>query len=91
MTFSEILQILQIISIFAAIIVAGNQIKDRGDDKTVALTEMRVDLRYIKEKVEGLDSLRTDVTKAMQSAKSAHNRLDEHLRYEHQKDVHKTD
>lgn len=87
MTFTEILQILQTLSVIAAIIVATGTIRGRGDDKTAALTEMRVDIRYIKEKVDGFDAVKTESTKALQNASSAHKRLDDHLRYEHNKDI----
>ncbi len=91
MTFGEILQVLQTLSVIAALIVAVGTIRGRGDDKTAAMTEMRVDIKYIKEKVNGFDGLKIDTSKALQSASSAHKRLDDHLRYDHQKDVPKRD
>lgn len=87
MTFIEALQVLQTLSVIAAIVVAVSTLKRRGDDKTVALTEMRVDIKYIKEKVNGYDSIKTELAKTTASAASAHKRLDEHLKYEHRKDI----
>lgn len=91
MTFGEILQVLQTLSVVAALIVAVGTIRGRGDNKTAAMTEMRIDIKYIKEKVAGYDSLKVETAKALQSASSAHKRIDDHLRYDHQKDIPKRD
>ena len=86
MTLSETLQLLQTASVVLAIIVAAYSLKDRGDDKTVQLTKMSVDISYIKQQVSKMDPMQTDVTKALSSAASAHHRLNDHIRYEHHKD-----
>lgn len=81
------LSILQTVSIVLAIVVAFVTIKSKGDSKTADLTEMKVDIKYIKERIEGMEALRDLTVKAKASADSAHKRLDDHLRYEHGKDV----
>ena len=48
---------------------------------------MQVDIKYIKEKIESVEDIRDVATDARASAKSAHKRLDEHLRYDHHKDI----
>ena len=87
MTFEQVLAIAQTAALILTMMVAVSTLRGRGDDKTVALTVMQVDIKYIKEKVEGVQEIRDVATGAMTSAKSAHKRLDEHLRYEHKKDI----
>ena len=87
MSFEQTVSLIQTASLLLGIIVAVGTLRSRGDDKTVALTTMQVDIKYIKEKIEGVEDIRDVATDAKASAKSAHKRLDEHLRYDHHKDV----
>jgi len=87
MNFAEVLSVIQTLSLILAIVVAVGTLRGRGDEKTVALTTMQVDIKYIKEKIEGVEDIRDVATDAKASAKSAHKRLDDHLKYEHHKDV----
>ena len=83
MTFEQTVSLIQTASLLIGIVVAVGTLRNRGDDKTVALTKMQVDIGYIKEKIEGIEDIRDIATDARASAKSAHRRLDEHLRYDH--------
>ena len=76
---TEVFAMIQTISIVLAIILAMTKLKDRGEDKVTAITEMQVDIKYIKEAVSKLDPISTKVTQLEESIKSAHKRLDEHL------------
>ena len=87
MTLEQVLALAQTGALILTMAVAIGTLRGRGDEKTVALTTMQVDIKYIKEKVEGVEAIRDVATEAMASAKSAHKRLDEHLRYDHKKDV----
>ena len=87
MTFEQAVSLIQTASLLLGIVLAVGTIRSRGDDKTVALTTMQVDIKYIKEKIESVEDIRDVATDAKASAKSAHKRLDEHLRYDHHKDI----
>ena len=87
MTFEQAVSLIQTASLLIGIVLAVGTIRSRGDDKTVALTTMQVDIKYIKEKIESVEDIRDVATDARASAKSAHKRLDEHLRYDHHKDI----
>lgn len=79
MDWAVLLQGLQTVSVIAAILVAVGTIRGRKNDEVSTLTEMRVDIKYIKEKINDVDEIRERLTTVEQSAKSAHRRLDEHL------------
>ena len=85
MTLEQGLTALQTLALILTMAVSISAIKGRGDEKTVALTTMQVDIKYIKEKVDGFEVIREVSTKAKASADSAHKRLDDHLRYDHNK------
>ena len=85
MTLEQVLAIAQTGALILTMMVAVSTLRGRGDDKTVALTVMQVDIKYIKEKVDGFEEIREVSTKAKASADSAHKRLDDHLRYDHNK------
>lgn len=87
MTFEQVVSLIQTASLLLGIVLAVGTIRGRGDDRTVALTTMQVDIKYIKEKIESVEDIRDVATDARASAKSAHKRLDEHLRYDHHKDI----
>lgn len=82
-SFQTILQLLQTASVVIAMIVAVGTIRGRGDDKTSALTKMQVDIEYIKKTVDCIPQQSTQITALDSSCKSAHKRLDDHLRYDH--------
>ena len=85
MTLEQGLTAPQTLALILTMAVSISAIKGRGDEKTVALTTMQVDIKYIKEKVDGFEVIREVSTKAKASADSAHKRLDDHLRYDHNK------
>ena len=87
MNLEQVLTLAQTGALILTMAVAIGTLRGRGDEKTVALTTMQVDIKYIKEKIESVEDIRDVATGAMASAKSAHKRLDEHLRYDHKKDV----
>lgn len=87
MTLEQILSVVQTGALILTIIVAVGTIRGRGDDKTVALTTMQMDIKYIKEKIENVEAVRDTAVKAKSSAESAHNRLNDHLRYDHHKEI----
>lgn len=91
MGLSEILQLLQTGSVLLAILVAVGTLRGRESDKTAELTEMRVDIKYIKERIDGMDRLREGLSAVEASTRSAHKRLDEHIRYEHHKEIERSD
>ena len=91
MTLEQGLALIQSGALILTMIVAVSTLRGRGDDKTVALTTMQVDISYIKQKVDGVEMVRDVATGAMASSKSAHKRLDDHLRYDHKKDVPQRD
>ena len=77
------IRLMQAISIPLAIIVAVFTLRKNGEDKTSSLTKMQVDIEYIKESVKCIPTQDRQLTVLEASCKSAHKRLDEHLRYEH--------
>ena len=87
MTFEQVLSVIQTISLVLAIFVALGTLRGRGDDKATVLAVMQTDIKYIKEKIESVDGIRDVANCAATSAKSAHKRLDDHLRHDHHKDV----
>ncbi len=87
MSLETVLSLVQSAALILTMAVSVSTLRGRGDDKTVAFTEMKVDIKYIKEKIEGVEDIRDVATGAMASAKSAHKRLDDHLRYDHHKEL----
>ena len=87
MKLEQVLSLAQTGALILTMAVAIGTLRGRGDEKTVALTTMQVDIKYIKEKIESVEDIRDVTIGAMASANSAHKRLDEHLRYDHHKDV----
>lgn len=87
LSFEQAVSVAQTAALVLTMIVAISTLRGRGDDKTVAFTTMQVDIKYIKEKIDGVEEIRDTATTATASAKSAHKRLDDHLRYDHHKDV----
>lgn len=77
--FTDILSLIQTVSIILAILTAIVKLKDRSEDKSAAITEMKIDIKYIKETVSKLEPLPTKVIQLEESVKSAHKRLDEHI------------
>ncbi len=87
MNLESALSLLEILAMLLMMAVNASVLRGRGDNKTAAFTEMQVDIKYIKEKIEGVEDVRDMATGASESAKSAHKRLDEHLRYDHHRDT----
>jgi hypothetical protein len=87
LSLETVLSLVQSMALILTMAVSVSTLRGRGDDKTVAFTEMQVDIKYIKEKIESVEGIRDVATDARASAKSAHKRIDEHLRYDHHKDV----
>ena len=79
MTFEQILQLLQTASIILAIIVAAGTLKGRGDDKTKDLTEIKVDLKYIKELVGKIPNQTTEIALLRRDIDSIGKRLEAHI------------
>ena len=79
MTFAEILSLLQTLSIVLAIIVALSTLKGRNDDKTKVLTEMVVDIKYIKETVKCIDPIKDKIAEIDAKATSALNLINAHV------------
>ena len=80
MDLSDILILLQSLSIILAIVVSFGTIKGRKNDETATLTEMRVDIRYIKDSLENMRGIEPRLFAVEESAKQAHKRLDEHIK-----------
>ena len=83
MNTQTIMSLLQTVSIIIGIAVACSTLRTKSDDKAANLTEMQVDIRYIKEKVDTFDNLRETVLQTKSSVEAAHKRIDDHLRYCH--------
>ena len=79
MTFEQILQLLQTASIILAIIVAAGTLKGRGDDKTKDLTEIKVDLKYIKELVGNIPTQNMEIAMLRKDVDTMTKRLEEHI------------
>jgi hypothetical protein len=78
-TFEQILQLLQTASIILAIIVAAGTLKGRGEDKTKDLTEIKVDLKYIKEQVEKIPDQSLEIAMLRKDIDGIGRRLEEHI------------
>lgn len=79
MTVEQILQLLQTTSIILAIIVALGTIKGRGDDKTKDLTEIKVDLKYIKDLVGNIPTQNVEIAMLRKDVDTMAKRLEEHI------------
>jgi len=85
MEWTILLQLLQTGSIVIGILVAMGTLRGRKDEQVVQMANIQKDIEYIKEKISGNDTLRENAQSAGISARSAHKRLDEHLRQDHGK------
>ena len=83
MDLKDVLALLQTASILLGIVVAAGTIRGRENDKTANLAEMRSDIKYIKEKVDGMKDIPDRIARVEESTKSAHKRLDEHIKMDH--------
>lgn len=79
MQWSTVWSAVQTISVLLAIWVALGTVRGRRTQDVADLTEMKVDIKYIKQTVSEMDGLQQRVTLVEQSAKNAHRRLDEHI------------
>ena len=78
------IQIMQVLSAPLTLLVAVLTLKGKGDDKTAVLTKMQVDIDYIKQNTSCIPSQNDRLVKVESSAASAHKRIDDHLKYDHQ-------
>lgn len=79
MTFEQVLQILQTASVILAILVAAGTVKGRGDDKTKDMTEIKVDLKYIKELVGKIPNQTTEIALLRRDNDALGKRLEAHI------------
>ena len=87
MDLATVIQLVQSVSLLIGIVVALGTVRGRKNEQIIQMTNIQKDIEYIKEKLNGHDALRDISRNAEQSAKSAHKRLDDHLRQEHNKDI----
>lgn len=87
MDLATVIQLVQSVSLLIGIVVALGTVRGRKNEQIIQMTNIQKDIEYIKEKLNGHDALRDISRSAEQSAKSAHKRLDDHLRQEHNKDI----
>lgn len=85
MDLATVLQMLQTASVILAVLVAAGTIKGRSDDKASVLTGMQKDIEYIKRNTDCIPAQTSKLVELEASCKSAHKRLDDHLKYDHQK------
>ena len=85
MDLSTILQVLQTASVILAMAVAVGTIRGRGDTKNTMLVEMRKDIEHIRENTACIPAQTSKLVELEASCKSAHKRLDDHIKYDHQK------
>jgi len=83
MSVELILQLLQTASVVLAMAVAAGTIRGRGNEKTVSLTKMQMDIEYIKQRVEGFDRQSDRISDLEACCKTLTKRLDDHLWLEH--------
>ena len=79
MTIEQAIQILQTGSIILAILVAAGTLKGRGDDKTKDLTEIKVDLKYIKDLVGKIPDQSIEIAMLRKDIDGIGKRLEEHI------------
>ena len=75
----NMLDLIQTLSIVLAIIIALVTLKGKGDAKTSALTEMMVDIKYIKESVKCIEPLKDRINDVERKAQSAFDLITLHV------------
>ncbi len=83
MELENVQAIIQTASVALALLVSAGTLRRRDAERTADLAVMRRDIRYIKDRIDGLDQLRERLTRVEREAASAHRRMDEHLTREH--------
>ena len=78
-TFEQVLQLLQTLSIVCAILVAFGTLKGRGDDKTKDMIEIKTDLKYIKALVDKIPNQDTQLALLRRDIDTLGKRLEEHI------------
>lgn len=79
MTFELGVQLLQTVSVIFAILVAAGTLKVRGDTKTIDLTEIKTDLKYIKELVGKIPDQTVALALLRRDIDELGKRLNEHI------------
>ena len=79
MDFDRLYDYLQLAALVFAILVSSGTIKGRAKEEAATLTEMKVDIKYIKNGVSCIPTLEHRVTVVEESAKQAHKRLDQYI------------
>lgn len=78
-TVEQTLQLLQTVSIILAVLVAYGTLRGRGDDKTKDMTEIKTDLKYIKELVGKIPNQSLEIALLRKDIDNLSKRLDEHI------------
>lgn len=79
MEISELLSTVQSASILIAVLVGCGTLLRRQNGKVSDLTEMRTDIKYIKETVSKINPMEIKLAEVEASAKQAHKRIDDYL------------
>ncbi len=79
MNMATAMSAIQTISILIGVIVACGTLLSRQNSKVSDLTEMRTDIKYIKDIVRKIEPMSEKLVEVEASAKQAHKRLDEHI------------
>lgn len=77
---SDIMTVIQTVSLVVGVLVALGTLRGRGDSKAAELAEIKTNVLHIRKKLDRMDDLPERVVAVENSANSAHKRLDEHLR-----------
>lgn len=74
--FEAVFNVLDGLTMLLAILLAFMSIRKDRTSEVSTLTEMRMDIKYIKERLTDYDDMKSRVTSVEESAKSAHKRID---------------
>ncbi len=72
----SIFSVVEGVGIVAALLVSAVTLKKNRVSVVETVREMRIDIKYIKDKLSDYDAMRTRLTAVEESAKSAHKRID---------------
>lgn len=78
-----IMDLVQTASVLVALLVGTGTIRGRKDEQVIQMANIQKDIEFIKDRISGHEALRDMATRALESSKSAHNRINEHLQQEH--------
>ncbi len=82
-TLTAFIQIMQALAAPLTLLVAVTTLKGRSDDKNTMLVEMRKDIEHIRENTACIPAQTSKLVELEESCKSAHKRLDDHIKYDH--------